>query len=195
MRTPQEDNLEAATIGAVWQRIEAAFEAAGIADDLNPGATPEAINQTESALGLSLPDELKESLLRHNGSVEGSWPKGELLSLERIEGEARVWRELLADGTFNDASDFDGSQGSNKLKNGWWNNGWIPLDADGGGNGAFVDADPGPSGTLGQVADMDHEVGPNGPLFDSLSEYLADIAATLESGTTKWDGGSWESEL
>lgn len=109
-----------------------------------------------------------------------------------IQAKAKVWRELVEDGTFDDAADHDASNGQGSVKPGWWNVGWIPLDADGGGNGSVVDTDPGENGVVGQVLDMDHEVGPSGPRFASVTEYLKDIADRIGSGALRWDGGVWE---
>lgn len=180
------------SINDQWERIEAAFTAAGIRHALNDPASPEAIDALESELGLTLPPELRESLERHDGTTDGDWPGGALLGVNGIQGEAKVRRELVEDNTFADAADHDASNGKGSIKPGWWNLGWIPLDADGGGNGKVVDADPGENGVVGQVLDMDHEVGPSGPYFGSVSDYLKDIADRIESGALRWDGGIWE---
>lgn len=157
-------------ISAIWERIEAWHKANGQTENLNAGATAEAIAQAEKDMALSFPSELRESLLRHNGSVDGGWPTGELLSLERMADERKVWMDLLQDGTFDDNADHN--EGSEVLQPGWWHPAWIPLDADGGGNGAVIDMVPGPQGNVGQVIDMDHEVGPSGPKYVSLTAYL-----------------------
>lgn len=182
-----DDSLE---VDAAWARIESAFEAAGVADQLHAGASAEDIEAMERALDATFPDQLRRSLARHNGADD--WPTGELLSLDRIQDEAKVWRELLADGTFDDNADHDASEGTGEVKRGWWVQGWIPLDADGAGNGAAVDTDPGPEGEVGQIVDMDHEVGPSGPKFASVADYLADLAGEIESGAITWTGGAWE---
>lgn len=180
------------SINDQWERIETAFADSGIRHALNDPASPEAIDALEAELGLTLPDELRDSLLRHDGTTDGDWPYGALLGTDGIQAEAKVWRELVEDGTFDDAADHDASNGQGSVKPGWWNVGWIPLDADGGGNGSVVDTDPGENGVVGQVLDMDHEVGPSGPRFASVTEYLKDIADRIESGALRWDGGAWE---
>ncbi|MFX0538413.1 SMI1/KNR4 family protein [Ornithinimicrobium sp. Y1847] len=178
-------------VDAVWDRIEAAFEAAGLADDLQPGASPEAIAEVEEHLGVKMPEDLRASLARHDGCYD-SWPTGSLLGTRGIRSEADVWNELLADGTFDASAEHDAGGGSGAVGQGWWRRGWIPLDADGAGNGAVVDTDPGPQGQVGQVLDMDHEVGPSGPKHDSVLAYLRDLAEQLESGALTWTGGDWE---
>lgn len=164
-------------ISALWERIEAWHAANGQMENLNAGATAEAIAQAEKDMGLTFPPELRESLLRHDGSVDGGWPTGELLALERMADERKVWMDLLQDGTFDDNADHN--EDSQTLQPGWWNPAWIPLDSDGGGNGAVIDMSPGPQGTIGQVIDMDHEVGPSGPKFSSLTAYLEAMLGRL----------------
>ncbi|MPY66460.1 glucan synthase 1-like protein [Deinococcus sp. SDU3-2] len=166
-------------IEAVWRRIEAWYELHGTSHLLNSGATDQAIAEAEKQLGVSFPAELQESLRRHDGSNVMGWASGELLSLERIASERRIWMELLQDGTFDDNAKHNAD--SEAVQPGWWNAAWIPLDADGGGNGAVIDMAPGPEGTAGQIIDMDHEVGPNGPQYQSLTEYLEAVADGLEA--------------
>ncbi|MGX9688201.1 SMI1/KNR4 family protein [Deinococcus wulumuqiensis] len=167
-------------ISAVWERIEAWYEAQGASHLLNPGASAEAIAQAEKQLGLTFPAELTESLMRHDGSAGMSWPGGDLLSLEGIARERSVWMELLESDIFSGNADHN--ETSTLIQSGWWNPGWIPLHADGGGNGMVVDMAPAQAGTAGQVLFMDHEVGPNEPEYDSLAEYLEAIADGLEAG-------------
>ena len=172
-------------ISALWERIETWYEAQGASHLLNPGASAQAIAEAEAALGLTFPAELKESLLRHDGSTWSGWAEGELLSLTRIAEERGVWMEVLESGTFDASNEyddffFDGADGA--FLPSWWNVGWIPLDADGGSNGHFIDTTPGPNGREGQIGFMDHERGPQGPRFASLEEYLQSVADELESG-------------
>lgn len=166
-------------IADLWRRIEAWYEAQGASHLLNPGASGETIAEAEKQLGVSFPAELRESLRRHDGSNVMGWAGGELLSLERIASERHIWLELLGDGTFDPNADHN--EESTFLQSGWWNAAWIPLDADGGGNGAVIDMAPGPDGQVGQIVDMDHEVGPSGPQYDSLTEYLEAVADGLEA--------------
>ncbi|MFC6592600.1 SMI1/KNR4 family protein [Deinococcus lacus] len=164
-------------VSAIWERIEAWYGAQGASHLLNPAATPQAIADAEKALSLTFPAELKESLLRHNGTLEGHWPKGELLALERIIHEHTIWMDILQDENSRDLADHN--EDDLYLQSGWWNAGWIPLDADGAGNGAAIDTAPAEDGKVGQILDMDHEVGPSGPIFDSLAEYLLAVARGL----------------
>lgn len=169
-------------MAAIWERIEAWYQVQGASHLLHQGATVTDMAATERQIGVTFPAEMRESLLRHNGSTDGGWSYGTLLDLEGIQREEQVWRSLLDDGTFHDHADHDASEGRDEIQQGWWVRGWIPLDADGGGNGAVVDAVPGPRGRVGQIIDMDHEIGPSGPAFQSLSGYLNHVLEALESG-------------
>ncbi|MDO4245247.1 MAG: SMI1/KNR4 family protein [Deinococcus sp.] len=166
-------------ISDVWERIETWYEARGASHLLNAGASADAIAEAETNMGLTFPAELKESLLRHDGTTWSGWAGGELLSLVRIADERGVWMELLEGGGFDDNADHN--EESTRLQAGWWNPAWIPLHADGGGNGMVIDTAPASGGTLGQVLFMDHEVGPNEPEYDSLSAYLTAVAEGLEA--------------
>ncbi|MFF1478166.1 SMI1/KNR4 family protein [Streptomyces sp. NPDC058301] len=171
-------NENAPAVEAVWEEIERWYAAQGAAHLLLPPATDEQIASVEATLGVELPEQVKASLCRHNGSTDGGWPKGLLLSCDGILSETHVWRELLDDGSFDELKDF--RSGGEALKPGWWNAGWVSLDADGAGNGSVLDLSPGPAGEIGQVIDMDHEVGPSGPIANDFAGYLREVAARLE---------------
>ncbi|GAA0595167.1 SMI1/KNR4 family protein [Streptomyces crystallinus] len=165
-------------VASVWEDIEQWYAAQGGPHLLLPPARDEQIDSVEATLGVQLPEEVRTSLRRHDGTADGGWPKGRLLSCDGILSETGVWRELLADGTFDDLKGFH--SGGKALKPGWWNTGWVCVDADGAGNGSALDLSPGPEGKVGQVIDMDHEVGPSGPIAGDFVGYLRDIAARLE---------------
>ena len=165
---------------AVWTRIEAWYEAQGAAHLLHPGASAEAIAEAEATLGLAFPAELRASLTRHDGTTWSGWASGELLPLQRLTNERAVWMERLEGGNFDERADHNAE--STLVQAGWWNPAWIPLHADGGGNGMVIDLAPAEAGAPGQVLFMDHETGPEEPEYASLTEYLAAVADALEAG-------------
>lgn len=173
------------TVSSVWAEIEQWYAERDAAHFLLPPATAEDIATVEAQLGVSLPEEVVLSLRRHDGSRDSGWPAGTLLSCTGIVSEASVWRDLLTDGTFDDMVDFNATddKDSQALKPGWWNTGWIPLDADGGGNGSVLDLSPGAGGAVGQIIDMDHEVGPSGPTASDFIDYLRGRLDELEDCT------------
>ena len=54
----------------------------------------------------------------------------------------------------------------------WWNPKWIPLTADGGGNGKMIDLDPTGNGTAGQIIQMWHDDPIRSKEADSLYGFL-----------------------
>ena len=99
-----------------WTRIEnwLADNAPEILENLNPGATEEEIKRTEEFLGLSFPEDVKDSYRIHNGqkpyvdTLDGQqWDYclidyRQLLSLARIKDEWSIWKELLDTGGLGD---------------------------------------------------------------------------------------------
>ncbi|MFE6955545.1 SMI1/KNR4 family protein [Streptomyces sp. NPDC057696] len=65
-------------------------------------ASGEQIAALEATLGVELPEAVTTSLRRHNGSTDGGWPTGTLLSCDGILQEVSVWRDLLTSGDFDD---------------------------------------------------------------------------------------------
>ncbi len=169
-------------VNAAWDRIEKWY-AEKIPDcELGAAAAAADITSVETHLGLTLPEELKASLMRHNGV--GYWPSAELLSADRIKDEWDVWAGLIDDGTFDGLSGDD----DDRLQKCWYDKKWIPIDADGCGNGACLDLNPGPKGTVGQILNMDHELGPK-LIFQDFAGYLESVAAKLEAGKYRVENG------
>lgn len=159
-----------------WQSIEQWYAEHDADELLNPAATEGDLAELQQSLGVDLPTELRRSLQRHDGSREGGWPVGELLSCERIIAETMNWRELLDAGGF---AGFEPDETDPALEPVWWHHGWVWFDTDGGGNGAAVDLSPAAGGSVGQVIDVDHERGPSGPTAGNLVEHLEQVADGL----------------
>lgn len=178
-------SVDLTALDAAWQVLEAWYAARGADHLLRPGADEDTVARLEEQLGATLPPQWRASLARHDGSVEGGWPTGKLLSCEGILAETTIWRGLLRAGTFRDSR--PEAPGNAALRPLWWHHQWICLDADGGGNGAMVDLAPGPQGVVGQVLEMDHETGPSGPLAHDLALYLVEMALQLNEVTVEDD--------
>ena len=100
----------------IWTRIEnwLADNAPEILENLNPGATEEEIKRTEEFLGISFPEDVKDSDRIHNGQKSyfdtpdrQQWDYclidyRHLLSLDRIKHEWSIWKELLDTGGLGD---------------------------------------------------------------------------------------------
>ena len=167
---------ETERVNAAWTRIENWLEQNAPSVTLSTGAPAAEIQALESVMNLTFPEGLRTSLLRHNGVDEPNWPKGTLNSLGDIKHEWGIWTNPTQEEAEQGVGEED------KIQKCWFSKSWIPIDADGAGNGACVDLKPGPAGIMGQIIDMDHETGPNGPLFSDYAYYLEDIANTFETG-------------
>jgi len=173
-------------VNAAWDRIDKWYNEKFAEAELPGGAAAADITALETHMNLTLPEELKASLMRHNGVDQ--WKNGELLSIEGIKREWDCWTGLVDDGTFDDCSGDD----NEFIQKCWWSKSWIPIHADGGGNGDCIDTNPGPKGAVGQIIFMDHEVGASGPDHSDFASYLEDFADQLENGKFSVEDGYLE---
>ena len=165
----------------VWQRIEAWLNARQpeLLNGLNPGASEDQIHNLEKILGIQFPESFQNSVLIHDGQDEnlpGLLHDWELLSLRRIEGEWKLWKELLDGGEFSDYQ----SEPEAGVKNNWWNERWIPIAADGAGNFLCMDMDPASGGSLGQIITMWHDEAERVIVAQSFRDWLEAFASSLE---------------
>ena len=176
----------------IWNRIEIwlVANAPEILNNLQPGATDEAIKQAEIFLGIELPEDVKASYRLHNGQdgYNGLMDGWELLSLERMMDEWKIWKELLDSGDFDDSK----SDPDSPIQADWWNAKWIPLTSNGCGDHHCLDLDPAPGGNVGQIITMWHDWERREIVASRFQNWLEQLAADLESGKyifSKEDGG------
>ncbi|MEH2106583.1 SMI1/KNR4 family protein [Nostoc sp.] len=169
----------------IWTRIEFWLKAntPQVLDTLNPGASESQIKAVEDALLIQFPDDVKSSYRIHNGQSGynyGLINGREFLSLERIQDEWQVWKELL------DAGNFDGCESQPEPGIGictdWWSPLWIPLTYDGAGNHDCLDLAPAKGGKVGQIIQMWHDDGERYLVASSFQNWLEEYATGLESG-------------
>lgn len=154
---------------------------------LNAGAAEADVARLEAVLGYALPEEFKELYRVADGEsgTAGVLADEEWLSIERIIEEYGVWKNLLDDGMFadDDGTPYDCESEDAAIKgNLWWNPKWIPLTADGGGNGKMIDMDPTEHGTAGQIIQMWHDDAVRSKEANSLRGFLTQYAQDLEDG-------------
>ncbi|MBO3749148.1 SMI1/KNR4 family protein [Streptosporangiaceae bacterium NEAU-GS5] len=180
VRTP--DAQVASRVDAVWHRIERwlAKKAPETYRTLNGPAQPAAIAKYEAAMGARFPDDLRASLLRHDGAASGSHGPGfgpaPFYSFMPVVQIFKQWRGLCA------VMVDEGAEG-------WWDGHLVPFaDASDGGN-LFVDPRDGSTGeffnedgltTTGDVA---------------WSSYLALLTATARSLETHTPLRGWQPTL
>ena len=144
-----------------------------IADASAPAApgTKEDVAAVEEAVGASLPEDVKESLLLHDGLGEAeAWELlpgsderplgGWILSCEEIRDEWGIWKDLY---------DSDNDEWADE----WWTPNLVSMTADGGGNSIVVDA------RTGEVRFMDHEIGVSDVRNGSWASFLEETARAI----------------
>ncbi|PCI94580.1 MAG: molybdenum cofactor biosynthesis protein MoeA [Flavobacteriales bacterium] len=175
------------TMMQTCERFESwiAMNANQLQGSLNEGASQELIQNTEKELKISFPQDFKDFYMIHNGQKNGTGgliDMDELLSLEEIVEQWSVWHELLISG------DFDGytSEPSEGIKNNWWNDKWIPITHDGGGNHICMDLDPASGGRKGQIIQMWHDSEERELIATSFSEWIQNYVDGLETGAYRY---------
>ncbi|WP_039820206.1 SMI1/KNR4 family protein [Nocardiopsis halophila] len=164
-----------------WDRIEAWLSAHAPAtfEALAPPADPARLASTEREIGRALPEPLRESLLRHDGTrdLELLPPFWTLLS---TTGVARGWRIRTR---IEDRWEAPSEGGDDEGEGLWWHRQWVPFAADGAGDYLVIDTRPGDR--FGRIGNADHEVGCSfgkEAMYRSLSALLETTATALEVG-------------
>lgn len=171
----------------IWVQIESwmGANAPDALDLLQPGASDAQITELEDVLSIQLPEDVKSSYRIHNGQSGYGWLINgrEFLSLERIQDEWQVWKELLDSGTFQTEEGQDqGSEPEPGICNVWWSSKWIPLTYDGSGNHDCLDLSPAEGGTVGQIITMWHDDADRRIVAPSFRAWLTQYAEGLASG-------------
>ncbi len=169
------------SINEIWKRIEAWFvaNATELSEQFKlSGATETEIIAVEELLGFEFPKDFRESLRISSGTIplDGAW---ELLGLNEIFDEWKVWNQLYQSGEF---SDFQ-VEPHGAIKPYWWNPQWIPITYNGAGDHQCLDMDPAPGGRVGQVIQMWHDWEQRKVDADSFTMWLDDFASGLENGS------------
>ena len=173
---------------STWDRIKRwlSENAPTVHASLRPGASSEAIETAETAMGVRFPDAFRASFSIHDGQEEeapGLINGCELLSLERVVDEWAIWTELLRENEFEGCE----SESDGPVRNDWWNPMWIPFTYDGEGNHHCVDLDPAEGGEVGQVIVMMHDDPYRPVLAVNYADWLEAFAEDLESGVYVYD--------
>jgi cell wall assembly regulator SMI1 len=147
--------------------------------DLRPGATQEQIRAAEEAMNVAFPEDVKAAYRIHDGHPAGAFLYGvEWLSLERMVGEWKVWKELLDKGTFADFR----SDPAPGVRADWWHPCWIPLTYNGSGDHHCLDLAPAPDGQVGQIIMMWHDDAAREVHAVSFIDWLERFADQLDAG-------------
>ncbi len=173
-----------ATVKSTWKRLDAVLRelAPIVQKDLNRPSKKRPIYALEKALNYSLPSDVKESLLCHDGQKDdtgGCIFEMRLLSVNAILHE---WKN-------NRVFDFDAvpdkrvsSWPKNKVQLCELHPAWIPLVADWSGNYIGVDLAPDLGGQRGQVIVFGRSESRHYVFADSWGDFLLSYVDDLESG-------------
>lgn len=163
-----------------WRRIETWLKthAPTTYRTLGKPGDAEAIAAAEAHMGMRFPNDLRASLLRHDGAVfsENAWAFGLLgnsnLSVREIRDE---WTSLCT----IDGVD-EGEEGFSFPRQEWWDGRMIPFAADGSGNNLVIDS------LMRDVGQTDHEGSlsftPGGVPIRSYYALLKLTADAMENG-------------
>ncbi len=127
---------------------------------LPAGATEAEIAQAEAALGVTFPPEVRAFYLTHDGGSDDevyNCGGRELLSLDGIVSQWKIWKQLLDSGTFEKNDHGAPDPGVQKK---WWIAEWIPVTYDGAGNHHILDLAPAKGGKVGQILSFWHDDAP-----------------------------------
>jgi cell wall assembly regulator SMI1 len=168
----------------LWNRLEAwlAIHLPEILPDLNSPASDTDISELEGIIGKKLPQDFVDSLKIHNGQTDNFrslFPSGLLLSTSEIASQWAIWKDLL------DGGDFEGCESEPsdaRVRNDWWNSGWIPITYDGGGNHDCLDLNPASGGSVGQIISMWHDMPYRELQAENFYTWLEQHVSALESG-------------
>lgn len=193
-----------------WARIDrwAENNYPELFDQLCEPATANDLNELEHELDCSLPMEVRESLMFHDGQERGGTPTGIILGLmlldcEEILDEWNNWRTVntqylsqqplrVATSSAGPSAN-GGSLSSQNIKSRqdshpdgavqkvYAHPGWIPMVRDWGGNNIAVDLAPGPNGKWGQVILFGRDYDCKFVVARSWAAFLAMVADDLES--------------
>lgn len=172
-----------ATIASTWERIEAEIKRLKWAKSrkLNKGASAASLAKVEKTLGVTLPDEFRESYALHDGQDSGTafllGPSDEgycLLPLAQVLKEANIWADLKDDFADEEVSADKG------IRADWWNTKWLPIAGNGGGDFLCLDLAPAKGGQVGQIITMNHESPTRELWAKSFGEWLHSVAEQLK---------------
>jgi molybdopterin molybdotransferase len=186
--------MPASKIVAAWETIEAELQAQfpAVSETLAPPAQASEINQIEEACSVVLPQDFRESLLRHNGQ-RGSMsmhndpdPRGsywrcslvngaDLLGAGDIIKHWQMWVDVVGDSNETDPSSDTSDEIATDVI---WHRSWIPFALTGNNTSYVIDLAPRSKGSVGQV--FTHASGsPGEVLARSFTEWLEGIASKL----------------
>lgn len=175
-------------------------------ENLRPPATDADVRRAEESLGIPFPEALRELYRLHDGE-ENNWPPGAFddghwfmplaaviehgdamaeFAASRPTDSFAAWRSAVEEGVIMIKGPVKPHIACAQ---------WIPFTSSNGDVNRYLDFDPAPGGTPGQVIEHDPEGCSQEVLADSLTAYLARYAQDLAQGRyVVADGGIVDTE-
>ena len=170
------------SIAESWTRIVEWMNQHEVPFPLHVGASDLKIEVFEREIGSTLPDDFKESVRIHDGGdCWVPWRYGDLLSLEQILKQWKMYRDWQSKGQYANEDDWIPEEIKGPIKPIFWNLKRIYI-TDNSGDHLTLDLDPPKKGVYGQVIEHSHEVGPTCVVAKSWSEFLSQLVHDLETG-------------
>jgi cell wall assembly regulator SMI1 len=205
----------AAPVAESWRRIEAWLDnhLPAVKSTLRPGVSKKHLAKFETFIGRSLPEDVRESWLIHDGqrpvpadddhdlpdseellygyALNPLFDAGDRLSLDSVFSCWRYWMTGHGGGTKPERSlELDRGHTSSPagaIRPCQFHAGWLPLATLVDNDYLGIDLDPGPDGTAGQVINFGAKVYDHFVLATSWAQFLADFADELEAGNVVRD--------
>ena len=184
-----------AKIESLWARLETwgRENAPNMLEDLNPGASDEALGELQTALGRELPESFLQCLRVHNGESDG-WPfkvfadMGAYLPCSQIVENWQMRVQIA--GQVDD--DFSDEERAEQIRDGIifidgpvrpsvFNAGWVPIMDCNGDVFWALDFAPAEGGVPGQVIQVDLEGCDWKVIATSFEEFFAAYVAAIEA--------------
>jgi cell wall assembly regulator SMI1 len=140
---------------------------------LAPGATAEALDEFEKAIGLKLSEGLKLLYMWKNGqegeeTLQYNWM---FMSLRQIQEATELLNDLLKSGDF-------------ELEN-WWCTKWLPFLDNGGGDYLCLDTEGAFKGVKGQIITFWHDWEDRSIEYPSYEKWFESFVLSLEANLWK----------
>lgn len=157
----------ASRVGAAWRRIERllARKAPATYRALRAPAAPTAIAKAEAAMGLRFPDDLRASLLRHDGAKPGGFGPAPFYEFMSVKSAYADWKMLCGIML----------KGPEEVYGGSWDGHLIPFASAIDGGNLFIDT------RTGKTGEYFSEEGLSLQGDVAWPSYLALLVATAES--------------
>lgn len=176
------------TSSDLWTRLEAALAdlVPALPAALAPPATTEALDALSEKTGRDVRPALADLYDHHDGEPDdapGLFVGLRFLPAAEAADEWARWSEMIHDDPSLVADIAVTARPEGAVQPVYFSDAWIPIAADGAGNGLAVDLDPGPDGSTGQVISFGADEPTRTVLAPSAAAFLEWIAESIADGT------------